>query len=98
MSRPFPLRLAPLWLRPKLYYRFFRGKNRHPDLFDGAPLEFPAGVQMDLHFEENITRMRELGIRLSEAETMLCSCGYHVRRIDRGPREAVSEFEAFTAE
>ncbi len=49
MQRPFLLRLAPLWLRPKLYYRFFRGKNRHPDLFHSAPLEFAPGLRMDLH-------------------------------------------------
>jgi FkbM family methyltransferase len=48
-SGHFPLRLAPLWLRTKLYYRFYRGKNRHPNLFHGAPLEFAPGVQMDLH-------------------------------------------------
>jgi FkbM family methyltransferase len=47
--RPLILRIAPLWLRTKFYYRFFRGKNRHADLFYNAPLEFAPAVRMDLH-------------------------------------------------
>jgi hypothetical protein len=49
MPRPLLLRLAPLWLRTKLYYHFYRGKNRHPDLFHGAPLQFSPSARMDLH-------------------------------------------------
>jgi FkbM family methyltransferase len=49
MPRPLLLRLAPLWLRTKLYYHFYRGKNRHPDLFHGAPLQFAPSARMDLH-------------------------------------------------
>lgn len=49
MARPLALRLAPPWLRTKLYYRFFRGKTPRPDLFHGSPLEFAPGARMDLH-------------------------------------------------
>ena len=49
MPRPLLLRLAPLWLRTKLYYHFYRGKNWHADLFHGAPLEFAPSARMDLH-------------------------------------------------
>lgn len=49
MPRPLLLRLAPLWFRTKLYYHFYRGKNRHPDLFHGAPLQFAPSARMDLH-------------------------------------------------
>lgn len=49
MSRPFPLRFAPLWLRTKVYYRFYRGKTRRPQLFRDARLVFAPAVRMDLH-------------------------------------------------
>ena len=48
MSRPLLLKLAPQRLRLFLYYRFFRGKTRRPDLFRDAPLDFAPGVLMDL--------------------------------------------------
>ncbi len=47
--RPLLLRLAPPRWRLFLYYRFFRGKTKRPDLFRDAQLEFAPGVRMDLH-------------------------------------------------
>lgn len=49
MSRPFPLRLAPIWLRTKLYYYFYRGKTKRPDLFQSASLSFAPDLRMHLH-------------------------------------------------
>jgi FkbM family methyltransferase len=50
-----------------------------------------------IFYEENTTRMRELGISPGEAESFLHSQGYRVRRFDGGPSAAASEFEAFPA-
>jgi hypothetical protein len=50
-----------------------------------------------IFYEENTTRMRELGIAPGEAESFLQSLGYRVLRLDGGPGTAVSEFEAFPA-
>lgn len=51
-----------------------------------------------IFYEENKTRMRELGIPQGEAETFLHSLGYRVRRLDGRPGAAVSEFEGIPAE
>lgn len=49
MTRPFPLRLAPIWLRTKLYYYLYRAKPKRPDLFQSASLSFAPDLRMDLH-------------------------------------------------
>ncbi len=48
-----------------------------------------------IFYEENTTRMRELGISPGKAESFLHNLGYRVRCLDGGPGAAVSEFEAF---
>lgn len=47
-----------------------------------------------IFYEENTTRMRDLGIRPGEAKAFLESHGYRVCRIDGGNDTAVTEFEA----
>jgi FkbM family methyltransferase len=49
MSQPFPLRIAPIWLRTKIYYFFYRGKTKRPDLFPSASLSFAPDLRMHLH-------------------------------------------------
>jgi len=47
-----------------------------------------------IFYEENTTRMRELGIQPGEAKAFLESHGYRVCRINGGNDAAVTEFEA----
>jgi FkbM family methyltransferase len=51
-----------------------------------------------IFYEENKTRMRELGISPGMAESFLRSLGYRVLRLEGGLDSDFSEFEAFTME
>ena len=46
--RPIILRIAPNWLKTKIYYRFFRNKNGYSNLFREASLEFAPAARMEL--------------------------------------------------
>ena len=48
-----------------------------------------------IFYEENIPRMKSLGINPSDSKNFLISNGYRVEQIEGGPNSAVAEFEAF---
>lgn len=109
-ERPFLLRAAPLWLRIKFYYRFFRAKKRRPELFRDAPLEFAPGVRMDLfegdegHGQMAFTGFYELELsrrlfQLAEAGGLMVDVGANYGYFSliwaaRNPRNRVIAYEA----
>jgi FkbM family methyltransferase len=50
-----------------------------------------------IFYEENIPRMKSLGINPSDAKNFLLAYGYKVEQIEGGPNSAVAEFEAYPA-
>ena len=109
-QRPFLLRTAPLWLRTKFYYRFFRAKKRRPEFFRDAPLEFAPGFRMDLHEGDEghgqmaFTGFYELELsrrlfQLAEAGGLLVDVGANYGYFSliwaaRNPRNRVIAYEA----
>jgi FkbM family methyltransferase len=80
MKPPLPMRLRPLWLRQRIFWRLYRARaQRWPGLFADRELAFAPAARMDLHPSDGGHRQIALAgfyeLRLSRALAGLAAAG-----------------------
>lgn len=93
ISRPLLMKIKPLWLRERFYFKFYQKKgSQYTQLFEQTPLEFMQKIRLNLiptdesHKHIAFTGFHELGltkriIRLAQKGGLLvdvgANCGYY---------------------